>query len=1005
MRGAAAVRACLAALLIWVAGTAGAQVIPPLGPNFEVDGITASTGLPATTAINQAGDYVVVFSSRDAGSTAGSHLYGRVVSASGALVGPSRFLISADAPNDTSVSNGAPQVASALDGSFVVVWARRGGPNGTGVSKVFGRRYTTATGVPAPLGPAFPLAPPATIGLWQTGPQVSADLNGNFVAFWSAINTALTSLPGDFCTALTRSACTAYFRGFDRDGVENIAETGIRPPGANFATFASGIARSVTNGRFMLLWDYGLGDQTANDPCILNRPCARLYAADGTPLSERFQPFPDLPGSEIYSDTAVAADFAGSFLFARMVTVGVAPSQSVEVRLRRVDRDGAEVTAERVVDAGPVLGGIRLLALSAANVAGNILLVSQGLTSGLRARWLPENYDDDSVPEVPAFLVGSGLPFTSGGELPAAAMALDGSMLVAFAGTSAVDPNGTRPAARIFTPPVEVRINDVAVSEGNALRATAAFTVQLSRPHPSGVPISVGYETEADGTATAFVDYTPVSGSLSFAPGGAVAQPLTVQVLEDDEIEQDETYSVNLFDVTNAVIVRGRGLGTILNDDTGGVLLVRNVQRVEGDAGTQPLLFEVTLSAPQGIVASADYVTIDESATAGSDYRASFGTISIPPGLTSAFVAVDVFGDTAFETDETLRLALFEPVGATISPAAGSNAGRGTIISDDLCPLAPTITPASANYPVAGGSGSVAVTDTANCGWVVSTVTPWIAVTASPNCPAGSPPTCTHGGTGNGTVQYSVQASVALNQRIGGLTVADLPVTVTQDGIQCNFTLTPPAAVFASSGGTGSVGVNASNALCAWTAVSQAPWLIITESPNCPPGSVANCAHGGTGSGSVAYRVDINEGVDRATSLVAAAAVHAVDQAGFFFDDFDNGVLSPLWTYTGAAQWSEAASRLTGNAPGATPVQAIARPAFAGCIRCTITAKLRFDQFAQGSARLYAWYLQPGTYVDLIVDEFANTWTLRQHVGGTVVAEVAVNVATVANRDYTVQLD
>lgn len=933
-----------------------------------------------------------------------------MVSASGALVGPSRFLISADAPNDTNVANFSPQVASALDGSFVVVWQRRGAPNGTGVSKVFGRRYTTATGVPAPLGPVFPLASPTTNDQWNVEPYVAADLNGNFVAFWSVIETSDSGLfiPNYCAAATTRRRCTAYFRGFDRDGIENIAQTRINPSSEDIGVHASGVARSVTNGRFMLLWGYrDSGAPPANDPCVLNRPCARLYAADGTPLAARFQPFPVLAANRVNRATAVAADFAGNFLFGRLVSTSEAGSP--EVRLRRFDRDGAEVTAERVVDNVPGFTvGQGVLALSAANVAGNILLVSDGYgptSLGLRARWLPANYDDASVPEVPVFTVASGAPFTSSGDLPAIAMALDGSMLVAFAATVAVDPNGSRPAARIFTPPVEVRINDVAVSEGNALLATAAFTVQLSRPHPSGVPISVSYETEDDGTATAFVDYTPASGSLNFAPGGALAQPLTVQVLEDNEIEEDETYSMRLLSVTNAVIVRSRGLGTILNDDTGGVLLVRNTQRVEGDAGTQPLLFEVTLSAPQGIAASADYVTIDESATAGSDYRASFGTISIPPGLTSAFVAIDVFGDNAFETDETLRLALFEPVGATIGPAAGSNAGRGTIISDDLCPLAPSIAPASANYTIAGGTGSITVTDTAACGWTATTTTPWITITASPNCPAGSPPTCTHGGTGNGAVQYSVQASTALSQRIGGLNVADLPVTVTQDGVQCNFTLTPPAAVFASSGGTGSVGVNASNPVCAWTASSQAPWLIITESPNCPPGSVANCAHGGTGSGSVAYRVDINEGVDRATSLVAAATVHAVDQAGFFFDDFDNGVLSPLWSYTGIAQWSEAASRLTGNAPGATPVRAIARPAFAGCIRCTITAKLRFEQFAQGNARLLAWYLQPGTYVELVVDEFTNNWTLRQLVAGAVVAEVTINQSTLSNRDYTVQLD
>lgn len=986
-------RLALVSALLLCAGAASAQVIPPLGPRFEVD--QSFGGGTASTAINPQGDFVVVFVS-------GGAVYGRLVSANGALLGPGRFQISADPPS-ANIQFNQPQVASALDGTFVVVWQR--GPFGAANNRpqVFGRRFTTETGVPAPQGPAFGLARDNTLGPYQTDPYVSVDLNGNIVAFWNARETFETA--ANYCTGLNQIYCTPYVRGFDRNGVENIPETRVIPFSANVSGSARGVAKSVTTGRFMLLWEHGPGTVVAGDPCASGRACARLFLADGTAVGERFQPFaPPSGGFSIQpGPSVVAADFTGNFLFARRVNV----DGGYRVTLRRFDRDGAELTPERVVDTGTAGSTAQTLALSAANASGNILIATVALAGSgrLQARWLPANYDDTNQPVVPPFDVfdTNRISFQ---EVPSIAMALDGTMLVSLSGEAldGVSLNGSRPLARIFTPPVEVRINDTAVSEGNTLRAASAFTVQLSRPHPSGATIGVSYETEADGDALAFVDYTPLRGDIDFAAGGPLAQPLVVQVIDDNQIEPDETFSMRLTSVSNAVIVRGRGVGTILNDDTGGVLLVRNVQRLEGDSGSQPLLFEVTLSAPQSVTATADYVTVDGSATAGSDYRAGFGTVSIPPGLTSAFVAVDVFGDTAFESDEDFRLVLSEPVGATIGPAAGSNAGLGTITSDDLCPLAPSISPASASFPVAGGSGTVAVTDGANCGWTASSGAPWLSITASPNCPAGSAPGCVHGGTGGGTVAYAVPASTLRNQRIGVLRVADTDHTVTQAGIVCNFTLAPTSAVFASSGGTGTFNVAASDPTCDWTAASQAAWLVITASPNCPPGSQSNCAHGGIGSGSVSYRLAINEDTDRTGTIVAGASAFTVDQAGFFFDDFDNGVLSPLWQFGERLLWTEAASRLTAAAQGGQTATAIARPAFAGCIRCTVTAKLRFDVFAKGTARLYAWHADAGTHVELDADEFRNTWTLRQRVAGAVVAQLEMPLPIVSNRDYTAEL-
>lgn len=104
---------------------------------------------------------------------------------------------------------------------------------------------------------------------------------------------------------------------------------------------------------------------------------------------------------------------------------------------------------------------------------------------------------------------------------------------------------------------------DVSLREGNTASSTAIFTVTLSEA--STVPITVQYAT-SDGTAIAGQDYTAVTGSLTFEPG-QLSQTIAVPVLADTLVEADETFSITLSQVVNAIVADGQALGTIQNDD------------------------------------------------------------------------------------------------------------------------------------------------------------------------------------------------------------------------------------------------------------------------------------------------------------------------------------------------------------------------------------------------------------------------------------------------------
>lgn len=90
-----------------------------------------------------------------------------------------------------------------------------------------------------------------------------------------------------------------------------------------------------------------------------------------------------------------------------------------------------------------------------------------------------------------------------------------------------------------------------------------AFTVRLSIP--SATPVTVSYAT-ASGSAISGSDYTPVSGTLTFAPG-QTSQTVLVPTLNDALVEGTETFALNLSNPVGATVTRSQGTGTILDDD------------------------------------------------------------------------------------------------------------------------------------------------------------------------------------------------------------------------------------------------------------------------------------------------------------------------------------------------------------------------------------------------------------------------------------------------------
>ena len=234
-------------------------------------------------------------------------------------------------------------------------------------------------------------------------------------------------------------------------------------------------------------------------------------------------------------------------------------------------------------------------------------------------------------------------------------------------GTGTILDNDTSPT---------ITINDAAVAEGTQAQATASFNVSLSAP--SEKPISVQYATAPD-TASANVDYANGSSTLEFAPG-QISKTISILIIQDNRFEPDETFFVNLSNATNATISDDQGQGTITNDDPLPSITIGNSSRTEGASGTSGnSTFNISLSNPSYQTITVSFATTDGSATAGSDYVATPGTVTFNPGDTAKSISVVVSGDNIDEVNETYFVNLTNPTNATIATAQGG----GTIFDDD----------------------------------------------------------------------------------------------------------------------------------------------------------------------------------------------------------------------------------------------------------------------------------------------------------------------------------
>lgn len=234
-------------------------------------------------------------------------------------------------------------------------------------------------------------------------------------------------------------------------------------------------------------------------------------------------------------------------------------------------------------------------------------------------------------------------------------------------------------------PPTEqIRIGDASVLEGDAGTRSLSFPITLSQPATTDVTVQVDV---VPGTATPDVDYDAPSRSRTVTiPAGRTAKTVTVPVLQDLDVEGDETLTVELSNPSAPyVIADGVGVGTILDDDGFATpnVGIGDARIYEGTGGTLAgrLRLPITLSSPA--VADLTVVATVYAGTAdGSDLRllTKPKRITFRPGTWKKTVSMLLYPDAVIEPDETITVVLSDPSSGLV---IARSVGTGTIANDD----------------------------------------------------------------------------------------------------------------------------------------------------------------------------------------------------------------------------------------------------------------------------------------------------------------------------------
>jgi hypothetical protein len=240
----------------------------------------------------------------------------------------------------------------------------------------------------------------------------------------------------------------------------------------------------------------------------------------------------------------------------------------------------------------------------------------------------------------------------------------------------------------------KVSIAAQSASKPEGTGGTTAFSFVVSLDQAALTSQTVAWSVTGSGAHAA--DAADFGGALPFGTVtfavGETTKTVTLLVSADALPEFNETFDVSLANASAGLTLgTATASGTIQNDDLSVSIAALAATKAEGNAGSTPFTFLVTLTGDTSVAHSVDYAVSFSGGdpAVSSDFVGNAfgaGTISFAPGETSKTIVVNVAGDVVKEANETFIVTLSNP---SAGLAIGSASATGTILNDDSLPSLP----------------------------------------------------------------------------------------------------------------------------------------------------------------------------------------------------------------------------------------------------------------------------------------------------------------------------